>query len=150
MKIRALILCALLMASCAQAADKSGLEILRADGKIVRFDVERATTDETRAKGLMFRAALAAGEGMIFLYDQPGDVSFWMKNTLIPLDMIFFDEKGEITHIEASARPESLDARGPNRGDTCAVLEIGGGQAALHGLKAGDKMVLSGPSACLP
>lgn len=150
MKFWTAFIASILIAGCAQAAEKTDLTIDRADGAAVTFHVERATTDETRARGLMFRESLAPDDGMIFLYDRPGNTSFWMKNTLIPLDMVFFNDKGEVTHIEVSAKPQSLEPRGPNRSDTCAVLEIGGGQAARHGLKTGDKLRTPDGSPCLP
>lgn len=150
MKFRAVLLAGLLVASCAQAADTKDITIRRADGQDVTFTVETATNDTTRAKGLMFREHLGDHHGMLFVYDRPDRISFWMKNTLIPLDMVFFREDGEIVHIERKAEPKSLTPRGPGRTDICAVLEIAGGQADENGLKIGDRLVLEDSSACLP
>lgn len=144
------LIASLFFAAGAQGAELQSITIRRADGRTVIFQVIPAVDDISRATGLMNITELPQDQGMIFLYEKPMAVQFWMKNTLIPLDMVFFNKKGEITHIEASAKPESLEARGPNRSDTCAVLEINGGAAAFQGLKVGDKLLFNDDSACLP
>jgi len=146
----ALLLIFLLTSFTAQAMQTRMMSIKRADGSYANFKVERAITDQTRADGLMFRKSLDAGKGMIFIYESPKRLSFWMKNTLIPLDMIFFNEAGEVVFIERNATPKTLDPRGPTRADICAVLEIAGGEAKKQRLNTGDRLVLEGPSACLP
>lgn len=150
MKTRLLIVSlALLLTLPACAADRENVMIARADGKVVTFHAERATDSAAREQGLMFRKELAPSEGMIFLYDEPGRHAFWMKNTLIPLDMLFFDESGQLIHIHANAKPGSLEPIGADT-PVCAILEIPGGQAVKQGLKIGDKLLLKGPTACLP
>ena len=87
---------------------------------------------------MMFRRSLAGDRGMIFPYEPPQEVAFWMKNTLIPLDMVFIRADGRIGRI-ATAKP--LDETPVPSGDaTAAVLEIRGGRAAELGIKAGDKV----------
>ena len=87
----------------------------------------------------MFRQAVGDNQGMIFLYDPPQVASFWMKNTLIPLDMIFIAPGGRILRIESNAVPLSLDPVSAGE-SVSAVLEIRGGRAAELGVKAGDKV----------
>ena len=112
---------------------------IRGDWGAARFRVEVADTPEQRSRGLMFRESLPSQSGMLFLFEQPAPVSFWMKNTYIPLDIIFISESGEVQHIHAYAKPGSL---APIRGgeDVLAVLEINGGMAARMGLKIGSEV----------
>lgn len=127
----------------------SNVALIRvAPDRALSFAVELADTDESRARGLMFRRDLPAGQGMLFIYPEPQPVSFWMRNTLIPLDMVFADAQGVIRHIHANARP--LDetpipgaAVGDPDRDRLMVLEIAGGEAARLGLEPG--MVLAHP-----
>jgi uncharacterized membrane protein (UPF0127 family) len=102
-----------------------------------RFMVEVAATPEEQATGLMNRPALDPDRGMIFPYSPPQDASFWMKNTLIPLDMIFIRPDNTIGRIEENAVPLSLEPV-PSMEPISAVLEINGGRAAELGIKAGD------------
>ena len=87
----------------------------------------------------MNRSELAPDHGMIFPFDPPRDAAFWMKNTLIPLDMVFVRADGTIANIAENTVPLSLDAV-PSEGPVKAVLEIAGGRAAELGIKAGDKV----------
>ena len=117
--------------------DQVGLTV-SSGGRTHRFVVEVARTPEEQATGLMNRSSLAPDRGMVFPFDPPRDASFWMKNTLIPLDIIFVRGDGSIANIEANTVPLSLDpvtSAGPVR----AVLEIAGGRAGELGIKAGDK-----------
>jgi uncharacterized membrane protein (UPF0127 family) len=101
--------------------------------------VELARTDAERAKGLMNRRELAPDAGMLFLFDETAEHPFWMKNTLIPLDMIFIGEDGRVTGIVPRAVPGDLRARsagGPSR----YVLEVNGGWAESHGVAPGDRV----------
>lgn len=102
-----------------------------------RFTVEIADDAEERARGLMHRDSLAASQGMLFVYERPGAVSFWMENTLIPLDMIFVDQHGVVTRVHENAVP--LD-RTPIPGGAAvfAVLEINGGLSRALGIGEGD------------
>jgi uncharacterized membrane protein (UPF0127 family) len=102
-----------------------------------RFSVEVARTIEEQSQGLMNRSSLAPDRGMIFLYDPPQPASFWMKNTLIPLDMIFIRQDGRIARIAANTVPFSLDHVSAGE-PVAAVLEIAGGRSAELGIKAGD------------
>ncbi len=89
--------------------------------------------------GLMYRTKLAPDRGMIFPFDPPRDASFWMRNTLIPLDMIFVRADGSIANIAANTVPYSEEPV-PSDGPVAAVLEIAGGRSAELGIKAGDKV----------
>ena len=115
------------------------LTVTTAAGKRHRFTVEVARTPEEQANGLMNRQSLAPDRGMIFPYEPPQPVGFWMKNTLIPLDMIFVAPGGQILRIEANTVPLSLDPV-VSGGQVEAVLEIAGGRSAELGIAAGDKV----------
>ena len=101
------------------------------------FRVEAAVTPEQQAKGLMFRTALAPDEGMIFPMNPPRTASFWMRNTVIPLDLIFIGADGRITNIAANAVPYD-EAPLRSTGQVKGVLELTGGRAAQLGIVAGD------------
>ena len=115
---------------------RSSLTIV-AGGRELKFEVDLATNDAERSHGLMFRKQLGAYEGMLFDFYQEMPVSFWMKNTLIPLDMVFIAGDGTVKHVHANAVPLSTDAI-PSLYPVRAVLEINGGSAALLGIKPGD------------
>jgi len=114
----------------------SELTIVSATGPH-RFTVEVAETPEQMEQGLMFRRAMAADAGMLFDYKAPTVATMWMRNTLIPLDMLFVDARGRIVNIHERAVPQSLDviaAAAPVR----AVIELNGGTAARLGIAPGD------------
>jgi uncharacterized membrane protein (UPF0127 family) len=125
------------------AVAESGLELvpleIRSAGKVHRFDVEVARTEEQQAKGLMFRQSLAPDRGMIFPFAPPRPASFWMKNTFIPLDMLFIRTDGTIARIADNTVPESLDPVEVGE-PVAAVLEIAGGRAAELGITESDKV----------
>ena len=131
------------MSSSALDRSPAGLEqiplTISSGGRTHRFTVEVARTPEEQATGLMNRQSLAPDRGMIFLYPAPQPASFWMKNTLIPLDMIFIRPDGTIARIEANTVPLSLDPV-PSLEPVSAVLELAGGRAAELGIKAGDRV----------
>ena len=102
-------------------------------GKTHRFDVEVARTVEEQRQGLMFRTSLPKDGGMLFPFEQPRIASFWMKNTLIPLDMIFIRADGSIDRIAENTIPESLEPVASG-GEVSAVLELAGGTAADLGI----------------
>ena len=101
-----------------------------------KFCVELAVNNEERQRGLMFRNGIELGSGMLFVYDQPQSVSFWMKNTSIPLDIIFADEAGVITKIFQNARPLST-TRIFGGNEVQYVLEINAGLTKSLGIKTG-------------
>lgn len=115
----------------------SGLEVapvkIKAGARTHEFTVEVARTGEEQARGLMFREALGADEGMLFPFSPPQPASFWMKNTLIPLDMIFIRPDGSIARIAANTVPYSLEPVGVDE-PIAAVLEIPGGRSAALGI----------------
>jgi len=113
--------------------------VIHAGGSAYKFEVEIVATPEARAKGLMFREALAPNAGMLFLYPGEQPVSFWMKNTLIPLDMLFLKADGSVAHIAHNAVP--LDETPIDSGAAVqAVLEVKGGTANALGIKEGDRV----------
>lgn len=160
MKLRPLALIACLwLASCTAQPDaaarepapahatsvhpESGLEIIPLtvshNGREHRFRVEVARTAAEQAKGLMFRTELADDEGMLFPRNPPRFASFWMKNTVIPLDIIFVGTDGRISNIAAMTTPYSLESI-PSEGVATAVLEIRGGRAAELGIVPGARV----------
>jgi len=106
-------------------------------GKRHAFAVEVAQTPQAQARGLMFRTELGPNEGMVFPYSAPQMLSFWMKNTPLPLDIIFIGADGKIVNIAAMTTPYSLDSVS-STGPAMAVLEIPGGRAAELGIAPGD------------
>lgn len=134
------VACLLILTSVptVRAADESTLEIVTKDGVHV-FTVEIAKTDEERQKGLMFRKELPEGRGMLFDFKPDQHVSMWMRNTYIPLDMLFINGDGTIRRIAENTEPlseKTIPSGGPVRG----VLEVIGGTAKKLGIKAGDKV----------
>ncbi|MGO4715450.1 DUF192 domain-containing protein [Bradyrhizobium sp. 2TAF24] len=128
----------LLAPSGAAAADRESLEIITGAGVQV-FSVEVMRTDEERARGLMFRKSLPDGQGMLFDFNPEQMVSMWMKNTLIPLDMIFIQSDGRILRIAENTQVQSekiISSGGPVRG----VLEVIAGTAKKLGIRPGDKV----------
>ncbi|RKF15106.1 DUF192 domain-containing protein [Roseovarius spongiae] len=110
---------------------------LRGDWGQANFTVELADDDAERAQGLMHRESLARSAGMLFVYPHEKRVAFWMKNTLIPLDMIFLDATGTVRKVHSNATPGDLSPIfGPH--DTRAVLEINGGLARRLGITRGS------------
>jgi uncharacterized protein len=101
------------------------------------FSVWLADTPAREEQGLMYLHWLAPDQGMLFPEDPPRVMSMWMKNTLIPLDMLFIDARGRIVYIKANATPETEDII-TNPTPVRAVLELAGGAAALHDIRVGD------------
>jgi hypothetical protein len=117
----------------------SELTIISATGPH-RFKVELAETPAQMTQGLMFRTSLAPDAGMLFDYQKPTAATMWMRNTLIPLDMLFVDAQGRIVNIHQRAVPQSdevIAAAEPVR----AVIELNGGTAARLGIEPGDRVV---------
>ena len=116
---------------------------IRSGGKVHAFTVEVARTSAEQARGLMFRESLAPDAGMIFPFESPRPASFWMKNTLIPLDMLFIRSDGSIARIAVNTVPHSLDPVGVNE-PVAAVLELAGGRSAELGISEGDRVTWPG------
>jgi uncharacterized membrane protein (UPF0127 family) len=137
---RSLFLIPLMLASIAAMAalaSKTSLLLIDAEGGVQRFTVELAVTPEEQAQGLMFRRALPPDAGMLFDLGSTRPATFWMKNTLIPLDMLFITTDGRIADIHERAVPLSeamIESKVPVR----AVLELNGGTVARLGIHAGD------------
>lgn len=113
--------------------------MLRGDWGQARFTVELANTPQTRSQGLMFRESMPKSAGMLFIYDSPQRATFWMRNTLIPLDMIFTDDTGLVRHVHHNAIPG--DETTIDGGDgILTVLEINGGLARAMGIVEGSEM----------
>jgi uncharacterized membrane protein (UPF0127 family) len=103
------------------------------------IDLELALTPEEISNGLMFRPSLPKNRGMLFLFDHPRLPSFWMKNTMIPLDLVFLDETGVVVDVIANVQPCAADPcpNYPPSSPAQAVLEIGAGVGGAHGIETG-------------
>tara|TARA_R110002073_G_scaffold28167_10_gene89738 strand:- start:89 stop:508 length:420 start_codon:yes stop_codon:yes gene_type:complete len=106
------------------------------------FDVELALDDSHRSYGLMFRDSLPEMSGMLFVYDRKREISMWMKNTFIPLDILFVDGNGKIMNIAKSAQPRSFSIIRSKR-EAKAVLELNGGLTDKLGIDVGDRIIYS-------
>ncbi len=140
MRARARALRAIGVASLiANVVSAEPLAIIRRDGVRLEFAVEYAVTEQARIRGLMHRRALPARHGMLFDFGRARPVRMWMKETWIPLDMLFIDAQGEVVDIQTGL-PHStaiLEGTAPAR----YVLEINGGEARRVGIAPGDRMV---------
>jgi uncharacterized membrane protein (UPF0127 family) len=134
-----LFACGLLAEGLALAASGSTI-VLKTDTGDHSFDVEVMTTFQERARGLMFRRSLPEKSGMLFLYDRPEPAAMWMKNTFIPLDMVFIAPGGTVHRIEKNTEPFSTDTISSD-GSIIAVLELNAGAADRIGLKFGDRVI---------
>lgn len=137
--ITAATLVGIALSSTAFAGCSSDTLSVRGAFGSVQFSIDVADSPDERSQGLMFVEEMATTQGMLFVYDRPQSVSFWMRNTLIPLDMVFVDETGVIRNIHAMAQPLDETAIFGGTGIQY-VLEINGGLAARLGLQAGDQM----------
>ena len=143
-RLAPLALAAVIAAWIAPARADSALETLEIDtasGAHV-FQVEIAKDEASREHGLMNRRFMPRDRGMLFEFDKPGPVAFWMKDTYIPLDMIFIGANGVVTRIAAKAEPLS-EAIIPSGPPCAAVLELNGGLAAEIGVHVGDRVKAS-------
>lgn len=123
--------------------DDPRVELLTPEGRRVQYGVELARTQEERGRGLMYRKTLKQDRGMFFIFSSSTIQSFWMKNTLIPLDLIFIDENLKVVGIVEDAQPHDLSGqhiKSPSR----YVLEVNSGEAARHGIVPGTLVVPKG------
>lgn len=135
-----LLLCVLMLTACTACASGGPGVVLGGRS----FGVELATTTEEQALGLMFRDSLPADQGMLFIFPNEAPRSFWMKNTRIPLDIMYFDEDLKMVSISADTPPCRV-ARCPSypsTGPAMYVLELNAGIAAELGVAAGDRLTL--------
>ena len=124
--------------ACSESASPAKLEIVTRSGEHRSFSVEVASRPDERERGLMYRQNLAADAGMLFDFQQDDMVSMWMKNTFIPLDMLFITADGTVVKIAHDTVPHSLATISSER-PVRAVLEIKGGEAARQGIAPGDR-----------
>ncbi|MEO5613875.1 MAG: DUF192 domain-containing protein [Cypionkella sp.] len=132
-----LIVLALVFGGAAHAGCAPDTVELRGPAGVQRFSVEIADSEAERSKGLMFREHMPASAGMLFIYDQPKHAYFWMKNTLLPLDMVFADATGLVTAVHSNAVPQDETPIDGGAG-VAVVLEINGGLAARMGIAPGS------------
>jgi uncharacterized protein len=139
-----LVCCSVTLLSAADLP-RTRVEIVRPSTAVVLLtvDAEIAATPESRTHGLMERPSLPADQGMLFIFEAAQPLSFWMFNTLIPLDMLFADQERRITSIHASVPPCRPPSRCPtyaSRGQARFVLEVNAGTAAQAGVVVGDEL----------
>lgn len=120
--------------------ERDSLTVETAEGSELTFDIELAVSPEQQAQGLMYRQSLAADAGMLFIYRPARRVSMWMRNTLIPLDMLFIAEDGVVVKVAERTVPLSL-ATVSSGERVRGVLEINGGMASRLGIRPGDRVV---------
>ncbi|MCP3969023.1 MAG: DUF192 domain-containing protein [Rhodobacteraceae bacterium] len=139
--MKSLVVAAIWVASAGLAAAQCGETRvdLRGEWGAARFTVELADTHDTRSLGLMSRPSLASSAGMLFVYEEPQTVAFWMENTLIALDMIFLSADGVVQKIHENAVPLDRTLI-PGGDDILAVLEINGGMSAMLGVTVGSQL----------
>jgi uncharacterized protein len=113
--------------------------VVTATGARLPVAVELARSDEERTRGLMYRRELAPEAGMLFFFSENEERAFWMKNTLIPLDMVFIDDGGRVVGLVERAEPLTTSPRDPGV-PSRYVLEVNGGWAARHGVRPGDRV----------
>jgi len=122
----------------------AGSRVVFPDGYVVHVEV--ASDDATRQQGLMYRDTLPVDRGMLFFFPNSGNYPFWMKNTLIPLDMIWIDDQKKIAHVASNVQPCKADPcpSVPPNADARYVLELAAGVAARHGLANGQTLRFEG------
>jgi len=135
-----LLLLSVLVTACGVVRPETRtLRIHTAAGTTVNYHVEVATTSARQHRGLMFRKSMTPDHGMLFVYHRSQTLYMWMKNTYLPLDMLFIDEHGRIATIAAHARPLNTDIISSGT-PVRAVLELNAGEADRHGVKVGDRV----------
>ena len=120
--------------------DRAQLLIETTNSGCVLFNVYIATNSQQRSQGLMYIRSMAADEGMLFIYSQPAQISMWMKNTLIPLDMLFIGTTSRISSIHENAEPLS-EAIIQSKDIVAGVLELNGGAARRYGITPGNRLI---------
>lgn len=132
---------ALATSSMAEESFRKGQAVVETSaGQQHVLQVEYAQTPAEREQGLMGRTALGLDEGMVFDFDRPQQVIMWMKNTPLPLDMLFINERGVVTHVAAKTTPYS-EALIPSGGLVRYVIELNGGRAEALGIRNGSRVV---------
>lgn len=135
------LLLTLFVSGCNDGTDFYDLQIVTKDGRAIDYEVEIALSPEERAYGLMNRKDMPAHHGMIFLEEgmKPRVISMWMKNTYIPLDMIFVNRQGDVSHIHEGAVPHDLSSISSIE-PAIAVIELNAGQVKEQGISVGDRV----------
>lgn len=152
--MRFLLLALVMLIAACEPADTSQqpqnlplhpLAIIKQDGQAVALRVQVADDAAKTTKGLMWRRQMPELHGMLFIFPRAAVQSFWMKDTLIPLDMLFIGDKGQIVHIHQNAAPRDLSGIS-SRFPVTQVLEINGGLAAKWGVQVGDHVTVAKPA----
>lgn len=123
--------------------DRGQLVLRDAYGGVHPLEVEIADTTPARTRGMMWRTSVPPGTGMLFIFPKEAEQRFWMRNTLVPLDMLFLDRAGSVVGIVAQAEPQSLESRSVGR-PSLYVLEVAGGWAEKAGVVPGARVEFKG------
>lgn len=136
----ALILCLCALVACAATPAPAQTHWVELAG--TRYDVELAADPHSRMRGLMFRESLPQDAGMLFVFEGEGPLAFWMKNTLIALDILYFDARGRLVSVAADTPPckTAYCPSYPSAGSARYVLELNAGEAARLQISAGDRL----------
>ena len=145
-KARYIIAGFIVMIGLVACQKNDGLARISIGDRVMKVDYARTTQE--KINGLMFVEQMPEDYGMVFTYPAPEITKYWMKNTLIPLDILFFDENAKLIHIERNATPHDLSPRGPDT-PVCVVVEINGGMADKMGIKKGDVLIAKDAQECL-
>lgn len=135
------IMAGMLLPACRETNDAmtpTPLIVTTKDG-VHRIDIEVARTEQEKMRGLMFRTSLPQGSGMLFPYGEPQEITMWMKNTYVSLDMVFIRQNGTVHRVQRNTEPLSEDTISSN-GKVTAVLELVAGEADRLGIAPGDKV----------
>ncbi len=124
--------------------DRGQVVLHDAYGGVHPVEVEIADTPAARTRGMMWRTSVPAGTGMLFIFPSEEEHSFWMRNTLVPLDMLFLDHSGQVVGIVAQAEPQTLDRRSVGK-PSVYVLEVAGGWTEKAGVLPGARAEMEGP-----
>jgi len=138
-----LMICMVVLAGKSVAAESQlaveTITIVTQQGQ-VSIEAELAKTPQEQAKGLMFRPHMPENHGMLFDFGQPKHIMMWMKNTVMPLDMVFMDKTGRVIGVIKNTQPLSLDTLSVEGDDTKAVLELNAGASDTYHITRGDKV----------
>lgn len=128
-----------ILSSVPQTLHTSELMLQHKENKII-YEVEEALTPQQKQIGLMYREQMPQNHGMVFYNEEPKPMAMWMKNTYIPLDMLFADKNGKIVCIFTDTKPHSLETLTCDK-DVALTLELNAGQVSLHKIELGDRIV---------
>ena len=142
------IICVIVLVSFTACQAKEQIVIKMSPGEWAAFFVDIADTPQSQERGLMFVDEMPEDEGMLFTYERPTSAQFWMKNTYISLDILFFDHENKLIYITRGAKPHDEKPVGPLT-PVCSVLELNGGTAQEMKIEVGAQLITNITQECL-